>query len=33
MKELNINEKDITDGEILSKISSAKNELISSEKI
>lgn len=32
MKELNINEKDITDGEILSKISSAKNELISAEK-
>lgn len=32
MKELSINEKDITDGEIISKISSAKNELISSEK-
>ena len=29
MKELNINEKDLTDSEILNKISSAKNELIS----
>ena len=29
MKELNINEKDLTDSEILNKISNAKNELIS----
>ncbi len=32
MKELSINEKDITDGEILGKISSAKNDLVSAEK-
>ncbi len=32
MKELNVNEKDLTDSEILGKISSAKNELISAEK-
>ena len=32
MKEVNINEKDITEGEIISKISSAKNELISAAK-
>lgn len=32
MKELNINEKDLTDSEILGKISNAKNELISAEK-
>lgn len=32
MKELNINEKDLTDSEILGKISNAKNELISSER-
>ncbi|WP_034439105.1 DNA helicase PcrA [Clostridium ihumii] len=32
MKELNINDKDLTDGEIIGKISSAKNDLISSEK-
>jgi DNA helicase-2/ATP-dependent DNA helicase PcrA len=32
MKELNINEKDLTDSEILNKISSAKNELISSDR-
>jgi len=32
MKELEINEKDLTDSEILSKISNAKNELITSEK-
>ncbi|WP_346867800.1 MULTISPECIES: DNA helicase PcrA [unclassified Clostridium] len=32
MKELNINDKDITDGEIISKISDAKNKLISAKK-
>lgn len=32
MKELSINEKDITDGEILGNISSAKNDLVSAEK-
>lgn len=32
MKELNINDKDITDGEIISKISDAKNKLISANK-
>jgi len=32
MKELDINEKDLTDSEILGKISNAKNELISSDK-
>jgi len=32
MKELNVNEKDITDSEIIGKISSAKNSMISSEQ-
>ncbi|MGL4730862.1 MAG: DNA helicase PcrA [Clostridium sp.] len=32
MKELSINEKDITEGEIISKISNAKNDLVSAEK-
>ena len=32
MKELNINEKDLTDSEILNKISNAKNELISPDR-